>query len=340
MSQNVPPMGAQFAAQKPAFSVKPLIAALADSDDSARNAAAKELVQIGGPAVEPLVECLRYGADHKGAGDMACWALGEIGDPRGIRSLIGALGSQEQGVRPAAAKALVLIGAPAVNLLIVALENPIGEIRNVAMTTLETIGDPRAAGPLMAARTKWAARNASAPNAPAEAAAPAPSAASPTPNTPAEVAAPAPSASPTASAPANPVAPAPALLDSSLESLTEFLSSQDLASAVEDAKRARDRASAEEWTRQGSPGAGLTHSCALCKAITYGEETVVEMQQQAVLVRHSPLEAQQIDQKSGYRCKNCGREYCKDCLEKKAPSNAYGGKSCPSCNGLFEIIHG
>jgi alpha-tubulin suppressor-like RCC1 family protein len=73
-----------------------------------------------------------------------------------------------------------------------------------------------------------------------------------------------------------------------------------------------------------------------CKTTTYGEETVVEMQQRAVYVHHSPLEAQQIEQKSGYRCRDCGKEYCKDCLEKKAPGNSSGGKSCPSCRGRFD----
>ena len=301
--------------ETPAISVKPLIAALADADESVRKAAAEELVRVGGPAVEPLVECLRYETDHKGAGDMACWALGEIGDPRGIRSLIEALDSEGPGVRPAASRALVQIGAPTGDLLIFALKNPNGEIRQGATATLEVIGDPRAVEPLAAFRARWGSAVALTPEAPAQAAAP---------------------------TPANPVAPAPASAppEHSVESLMEFLSSQELSSAVEAAKRARDQSSADEWARRGSPGAGLTHSCAMCRTTTYGEETVVEMQQQAVYLHHSPLEAQQIERKSGYRCKSCGREYCKDCLEKKAPSNAYGGKSCPSCNGLFEIIHG
>jgi hypothetical protein len=80
--------------------------------------------------------------------------------------------------------------------------------------------------------------------------------------------------------------------------------------------------------------------CEMCRTTIYGEETVVETQKQAIYVRHNPVEAQLIEQKSGYRCKSCGREYCKDCLEKKAPGNMYGGKSCPKCGGLFEIMHG
>ncbi len=82
-----------------------------------------------------------------------------------------------------------------------------------------------------------------------------------------------------------------------------------------------------------------THQCAMRRTTIYAEETVIELQKQAVYVHHNPSEAMQIEQKSGYRCKSCGREYCKDCLEKKAPGNAYGGKSCPNCGGLFENIH-
>ncbi len=81
------------------------------------------------------------------------------------------------------------------------------------------------------------------------------------------------------------------------------------------------------------------HHCRLCRTTIYGEETVIELQKQAVYIHRNVYEAQQIEQKSGYRCKSCGREYCKDCLEKKAPGNIYGGKSCPNCGGLFEIMH-
>jgi len=85
---------------------------------------------------------------------------------------------------------------------------------------------------------------------------------------------------------------------------------------------------------------GAGPKCTMCRTAIYGEETVIERQKRAVYVNFNPFEAQLIEQKSGYRCKSCGREYCKDCLEKKAPGNAYGGKSCPRCGGLFEIMHG
>lgn len=80
--------------------------------------------------------------------------------------------------------------------------------------------------------------------------------------------------------------------------------------------------------------------CCMCRRTIYGEETVVEMQKQAVYAHRNPAEAMRIEQQSGYRCKACGREYCKNCLETRAPSNSLGGKSCPKCGNLFEIIHG
>jgi membrane protease subunit (stomatin/prohibitin family) len=85
---------------------------------------------------------------------------------------------------------------------------------------------------------------------------------------------------------------------------------------------------------------GGNWKCEMCRTGIYGEETVIERQKHAVYVNFNPLEAQAIEQKSGYRCTSCGRKYCKDCLEKHAPNNACGGKSCPRCGGRFEILHG
>ncbi len=96
----------------------------------------------------------------------------------------------------------------------------------------------------------------------------------------------------------------------------------------------------EFLTRLFKPARTQGSTCRLCGGTIYGEETVIAMQKQAVYVHHSPYEAQLVEQQSGYRCKSCGREYCKDCLERKAPGNIYGGKSCPNCGGLFEIMHG
>jgi len=117
--------------------------------------------------------------------------------------------------------------------------------------------------------------------------------------------------------------------------------SAGVAAEVRRAMNARDQAARDEWIRQGRPGAGRSHRCKMCDKAIYGEETVIEMQKQAVCGNAGGiLAAQRWEQDSGYRCKSCSSEYCKDCLEKKAPGNIYGGKSCPICDGLFEIIHG
>jgi hypothetical protein len=120
-----------------------------------------------------------------------------------------------------------------------------------------------------------------------------------------------------------------------------YLQSEEFSTAVRQAMEDRDQAARDGWIRQGRPGAGQSHRCKMCGKTIYGEETVIEMQRQAIYGEaDGPSAAQQWERDSGYRCKSCGSEYCKDCLEKKAPNNAYGGKSCPSCYGLFEIIHG
>ena len=128
-------------------------------------------------------------------------------------------------------------------------------------------------------------------------------------------------------------------LGDKVEAAMAFLNSDSFRQEIERAKRARDEASVEDWKRQGSQGLGQPHSCHMCHNTTYGEQTVIRLQKEA-LAQNNILEALRIEERSGYRCKSCGKEFCKDCLEKKAPSNAFGGKSCPGCNGLFEIIHG
>jgi len=124
-----------------------------------------------------------------------------------------------------------------------------------------------------------------------------------------------------------------------VETGMEFLQSESLREEIERAKKARDQANTDKWIREGSQGLGQTHLCQICNKVAYGEATIIRLQKEA-LAQSNMFKAQTIDQQTGYRCKSCGKEYCKDCLEKKAPGNAFGGKSCPNCNGLFEIIHG
>jgi HEAT repeat protein len=67
---------------------------------------------------------------------VAIKALGQIGDPRAVGPLIVALKDQNGDVRDAAAKALVQIGAPAVEPLSMALRDRNGNIRRLAARVL------------------------------------------------------------------------------------------------------------------------------------------------------------------------------------------------------------
>jgi HEAT repeat protein len=98
-----------------------LIAALDDRHQDARDAAAQALVQVGAPAVEPLIGLLSDGA--KTVRSTASWVLGEIGDVRAVEPLIAGLADRVEDVRVAARRAVVRIGAPAVEPLIAALRD-------------------------------------------------------------------------------------------------------------------------------------------------------------------------------------------------------------------------
>jgi HEAT repeat protein len=90
--------------------VEPLIAALQDSRWEVRFAAARALGRIGDPrAVEPLIAALK----EEDGRSSAARAPGEIGDARAVEPLIFALKDEDIGVRSAAAKALDEIGIPA-----------------------------------------------------------------------------------------------------------------------------------------------------------------------------------------------------------------------------------
>ena len=280
-------------------------------------------------AVEPLIAALnlKHSEDVRKA---AAGALCEIGTPA-VEPLIAALKDNNKGVRMAAAGALGGIkDARAVEPLIAALKNSNKGVRMAAAEALGGIKDARAVGPLIAALkdsdeyVRMAAAGALG-----------------------EIGGP-------------DAARARAAFQQQLEqerrkrttgTLREhetdlekglaYLQSAEWAAEVRRAMNARDQAARDEWIRQGRPGAGRSHRCKMCDKAIYGEETVIEMQKQAVCGNAGGiLAAQRWEQDSGYRCKSCSSEYCKDCLEKKAPGNIYGGKSCPICDGLFEIIHG
>jgi HEAT repeat protein len=102
--------------------VEPLIAALKVENEDVRQAAAEALVKNGEPAVEPLIAALKdYSVREAAAG-----VLGKIGEPaveRAVERLIVEFMGQDDDAREAAVKALVAIGEPSVEPLIAALSD-------------------------------------------------------------------------------------------------------------------------------------------------------------------------------------------------------------------------
>ena len=107
-----------------------------------RSLAAVELAALGNPAVEPLIAVL--GHKEPEVRRLAAWTLGEIGDARATKALVGALKDQDGFTRDAATEALRQIGQPAVEALIAALSDRDARVRELAARALGSIRDPRA----------------------------------------------------------------------------------------------------------------------------------------------------------------------------------------------------
>lgn len=144
-----------------------LLKALSHKDDAVRDAAAEALsqigdthvvdrliaslkynpmgvytlVKIGAPAVGPLISAL----ENIYIKEKIIDALGQIGDARAVNALIIELDGRE---KYSAAKALVKIGAPAVEPLIALIKD---QCNHVIIDALGEIGDPRAVCPLIKA---------------------------------------------------------------------------------------------------------------------------------------------------------------------------------------------
>lgn len=96
-----------------------LISKLSSPDGLKRQDAREQLVEIGGPAVEALMEVLQSTNDN--ARWEATKALGEIRDPRAAPGLVDALEDRESAVRWLAAKGLIALGRRALIPLLEAL---------------------------------------------------------------------------------------------------------------------------------------------------------------------------------------------------------------------------
>ena len=85
--------------------IKNLVKLLESSDDKIRRKARKSLVEIGKPAVSSLTEVLQNSKVYKARWE-AAKAIGAIGDPKAIPSLVKALQDTESDVVWLAAEAL------------------------------------------------------------------------------------------------------------------------------------------------------------------------------------------------------------------------------------------
>jgi len=128
-------------------SVKELINSLQSDDLKQQKQAARELVDIGKPAVKPLLKSLKDGKWK--IRWYASEILGEIGDEEAVQELIATMGDENSGVRSKSMLALVEIGEYSVNPLINALSNENWQIRRQAADALGVIGTKKAVNPLI-----------------------------------------------------------------------------------------------------------------------------------------------------------------------------------------------
>lgn len=126
--------------------IDPLINALSDLD--MEHHASESLVELGTPAVEPLIRALKHNVPAVAYG--AAKTLGKLGNRRAVESLIVALKDNDKTLRWCAVMALGRIGdTRAVEPLLAALQDKEGLIRSEAADALGKIGDARAAEPLV-----------------------------------------------------------------------------------------------------------------------------------------------------------------------------------------------
>jgi HEAT repeat protein len=134
------------------LAAEPLIDMLGDSEVQVRMDAAKALEDIGEAAVDPLILALNESDNN--AKEAAAMALGRIGEPRSIEPLIWAFRNADGKVRHAAVKALAAMnGSLAVPALISILEDQESkaDLRADAAFALGEMDDSGARDPLIRA---------------------------------------------------------------------------------------------------------------------------------------------------------------------------------------------
>ena len=124
--------------------VEPLVRCLRDGDWQVREAAVDALAEVGSPAVEMLLHYLRDWEARK----YVLRAMGKIPDERVLDPLISMLKNDE--FKDDATRALVELGKPAVEKLVMALSDKEDFVKKQAILALGDIKDPAAVDPLIA----------------------------------------------------------------------------------------------------------------------------------------------------------------------------------------------
>ncbi len=134
--------------------VEPLVKALQDGDWQVREVAIEALAQVGSPAVDSLIRYLRHWDIRK----YVLKTLGKIKDERVLDPLFAQMRSDEFGED--AVEALVAVGAPAVERLVVSLKDKEEVVRQRCVIALGRIKDQSAVDALigMLAETDWFTR--------------------------------------------------------------------------------------------------------------------------------------------------------------------------------------
>jgi HEAT repeat protein len=127
-----------------------LISRLASNQEAWRVDAELRLVELGAPAVEPLIGALGHASPAVRM--HAVHALSKIRDPRGVPVVVRALGDVENNgaVAIAAEKALAEWGEPARAPVLEAAERGAQSLRPRAVRTLGKIGGAQLEAPLLA----------------------------------------------------------------------------------------------------------------------------------------------------------------------------------------------
>lgn len=129
--------------------VNPLIEALRDSDRAVKTAATSALTAIGAPAVVDLSYCLQD--PDLSVQEAAASILSAIADERVLEPLQSALLNQDWVVRMHAARAVGRLGNPrSVETLVLLLQDKVPAVRDEAIAALVSIGES-AVAPLVAA---------------------------------------------------------------------------------------------------------------------------------------------------------------------------------------------